>query len=195
LIFHIYSPYGRVGSNRFAYLLTNSIYFSGPWSKEDHTDPTEKHHVIHSHILSDRTDNAQYILCTRRNKQHIILSNMIAQARGAWQPQQSETVSPITVNIKDYIDRTQQLTLKEQRYIDETNPIIIYLEDSVEDIERKLGIAVEYPDKDTAYVSNYPPSEYVTNYADCISAYESTILFQNLPGEHNIISPRHYKAQ
>jgi len=172
LIFHIYSPYGRVGSNRVAHLLTNSIYYSGPFSKEDLTDPTEKHHVTHSHILYDKTDNAQYILCTRKNKQHIILSNMIAQARGAWQPWEENTLTPITVDIPQYVALTQQLTIKEQRYIDEHNPIIIYLEDTVQDIESKLGIAVEYPERDTAFISKYPPEQYIANYSELIEAYQ-----------------------
>ena len=95
---------------------------------------------------------------------------MIAQARGAWQPWEENTLTPITVDIKDYIDRTQQLTIKEQRYIDEHDPIIIYLEDTVQDIESKLGIAVEYPEKDTAFISKYPPEKYVANYSECLQA-------------------------
>jgi len=54
----------------------------------------------------------------------------------------------------------------ERQFIEMYSPVIIYLEDTVEDIEKKLELKVPYPHIDKAYISKFPPNAYIENYSE-----------------------------
>ena len=82
-----------------------------------------------------------------------------------WIPQtQEKNLKPFIADVNEYNNLIKEMKEKEQIFIERYSPVVIYLEDSVEDIERKLQLKVPYPNNDTAYISKYPPNAYIKNY-------------------------------
>lgn len=139
----------------------------GPFSRDKLTTET----VIHSHVLEEIPQDFTPVLSTRKDKRDIILSNLIARKTEDWVPGESPNIiKPFSVDIDYYLALSKQLILKEQQYIERNNPIIVYLEDSVDSIEEKLNIsAIRAADRTT--VSKHPPAAYIINYTECLNAY------------------------
>ena len=150
---------------RLSHFLSSKPSHSGPFGGIDSDQSDEAHQVLHTHVLSDETPGAIYILSTRESKKDIILSNLIARKTMEWTPGDGNTLTPFSVDEKQYNALKGQLLLKEEAYIKKHSPIVIYLEDSVEDIEEKLQTQVIYPENDTAFISKYPPKDYIINYS------------------------------
>lgn len=192
--YYIYCPMGRAGSTRLTEMLTQDPMSIDVWEAVPDNITSA---VIHSHNLHYQIpSNFTPILCTRKNKADIVLSNTIAlktkewvpgwtpdngnfgqtmtktEIPKDWIPHGGKPLEPFVMNTRDYINRSKQLLLKEQLYIKKHNPIIIYLEDTVEDIEKKLQHKLPYPEYDKRTISKYPPKEYIINYKECLQAFE-----------------------
>ena len=167
--YYIYSAIGRTGSTRLCNLIHPGPHcLWAPFVKDELTTQT----VIHSHTLVFPVpEGFQPILSTRKDKRDIVLSNFIARKTGDWIPGKAPpTIKPFSVDINDYIALTKQVILKEEQFIKKNNPIIIYLEDSVDLIENKLNTALLRA-ADRTTVSKHPPDAYIANYTECLNAY------------------------
>lgn len=183
MIFHIYSAIGRTGSWRLCKLLSTS-YKNYPPFANSFTDPAEEHFCHHVHSLDILpVPEAIPILSTRKNRKDAALSNIIAWKVKEWIPQtQEKNLNPFSVDVNEYNNLIESMIEGERQFIEMYSPVIIYLEDSVEDIERKLSIQVPYPHKDKEYISKYPPKEYIINYSELPSQMPIQVP-QNIPGE------------
>lgn len=159
---------GRTGSVRLARMLSNGNHqhygrISIGWG-----EPTSNENFVY-HVHDTKRippDDAVKILSTRKNKKGIVCSRLVGNVTRAWIPQLQEgvSISPFHVDEDEYKELYLKTLEIEQAYIDKHNPIQIYLEDSIEDIERKLQMKVPYPHIDTEYISKFPPKEYIINY-------------------------------
>jgi len=114
---------------------------------------------------------------TRRNKTNIILSHLIAQKNADWQGYQYP-VQPFRIDPSYYVQASKDLLEKEEFFIKQYNPIIIALEDSIDDIEKKLNIILPYKENDTAFISKNKASEVIENYSE-IQAIATTLFSKN----------------
>jgi hypothetical protein len=177
MIYYVYSPHGRTGSWRLCKMISNSFQNYGRYANSWH-DPADEHYCHHVHNLTiPIPDQAIPILTTRRDKTNIILSVMIAQKNDQWHSYQTP-VEPFTVEPAQYIKMSKDLLEKEQFFINQHNPIIIALEDSIEDIEKKLNIILPYKENDTAYISKNKAFEVIENYSE-IQAIADTLFSEN----------------
>ena len=160
---------GRTGSVRLVKMITESNHQHFGTIKIQMTNKQDEHYVYHVHdpALEPPEDTVK-ILSTRKSIKDIVLSHLIGHKTGAWQPitQKGVKLSPFHVSEKEYLKLYMDYLRIEQNYVDKYNPIVVYLEDSVEDIERKLQIELQYKKNDTAYISKFPPREYITNYSE-----------------------------
>jgi len=166
--FWIYTV-GRTGSVRLVKMITESNHQHFGTIKIQMSNKQDEHYVYHVHDTSiPPPDDAVKILSTRKSMKDIILSHHIGHKTGAWQPilQKGIKLSPFHVSEEEYMKDYLNYLRLEQEYVDKYSPIIVYLEDSIEDIENKLGIQLPYPNNDTAYISKFPPKEYIINYSE-----------------------------
>ena len=165
MIFHIYSAIGRTGSWRLCKLLSTS-YQNYPPFANSFTDPADEHFCHHVHSLDIvPVPEAIPLLSTRASRKDAALSNIIAWKVKEWVPQtQEKTLKPFIADENEYNNLIKDMRESEQIFIERYNPIVVYLEDTIQDIERKLQLKVPYPNNDTAYISKYPPNAYIKNY-------------------------------
>ena len=182
--FWIYTV-GRTGSVRLVKMITESNHQHLGSIKIQMSNKQDEHYVYHVHDTSiPPPEDTVKILSTRKSIKDIVLSNHIAHKTGAHQPatQQGIELSPFHVSEEEYMKDYLNYLRLEQEYVDKYSPIIVYLEDTVEDIERKLGIELPYKRNDTAYISKFPPKEYIINYSELPSQVPSEMPSQ-VPSE------------
>lgn len=160
---------GRTGSVRLTKMLSNGNHQHYGITSKVWGDPdSEEHFVYHVHDTNRiPPDDAVKILSTRKNKKGIVCSRIVGLRLGdVWVPslQKVLELSPFHVDEKEYKELYLEILESEQAYIDKYNPIQIYLEDSIEDIERKLGVSLPYKEHDTSSISMFPPKQFITNY-------------------------------
>lgn len=102
---------------------------------------------------------------------------MIAQINDEWSAYQ-KPVQPFRVDPSFYIKASKDLLEKEKIFKAQHNPIIIALEDSIEEIEKKLNIILPYKENDAAFVSRNKVSEVIENYSE-IKAIADTLFSEN----------------
>lgn len=177
--YYVYSPHGRTGSWRLCKMISSSFRHYGRTSNNWY-DPDDEHFCLHVHDLSiPIPDQAIPILSTRRDKTNIILSHLIAQKNDEWQGHRyQKPVQPFRIDPAYYIQASKDLLEKEEFFIKQYNPIIIALEDSIDDIEKKLNIILPYKENDTAFVSKNKASEVIENYSE-IQAIATTLFSKN----------------
>ena len=164
MIFHIYSAIGRTGSWRLCKLLSTS-YQNYPPFANSFTDPADEHFCHHVHSLDILpVPEAIPILSTRKNRKDAALSNIIAWKTKEFIPGTQTTLKPFIADVNEYNNLIESMIEGERQFIEMYSPVIIYLEDTVEDIEKKLELKVPYPHIDKAYISKYPPNAYIINY-------------------------------
>ena len=164
---------GRTGSVRLAKMLSNGNHQHYSTTSKVWGDPdSEEHFVYHVHDINRiPPEDTIKILSTRKNKKGIACSRLIGLRLGeAWVPdlQKDIELSPFHVDEDEYKELYLETLETEQAYIDKYNPIIIYLEDSIEDIERKLSVSLPYKEHDTLSISMFPPDKFITNYSELI---------------------------
>ena len=164
MIFHIYSAIGRTGSWRLCKLLSTS-YQNYPPFANSFTDPADEHFCHHVHSLDILpVPEAIPILSTRKNRKDAALSNIIAWKTKEFIPGTQTTLNPFIADVNEYNNLIESMIEGERQFIEMYSPVIIYLEDTVEDIEKKLELKVPYPHIDKAYISKFPPNAYIENY-------------------------------
>jgi hypothetical protein len=100
------------------------------------------------------------------------MSNYIGQKTQEYAPAlEKAPLEPFSIPVNEFMGMIYQIKLKEKAFIEKHNPVIIYLEDSVSDIERKLDVTLVDKTADTATISNYPTIQYIENYSELLFAY------------------------
>lgn len=177
--YYIYSPIGRTGSKRLRDLLRDNT----PYNVLAHighfhingTVPNNPEGIIHSHVLDTPIPQGFLpILSTRKDKSQIVMSNYIAQKTQEYAPAiEKIPLEPFSIPVNEFIGITQQILLKERKFIEKHNPITIYMEDSVEAIEKALSIEMPSRAADTATISNYSTDAYIINHSELQEAFEA----------------------
>lgn len=131
--------------------------------------------VLHSHYFEYSVpSNYIPILSTRKDKTKICFSLDLALRTDDWGGPKSVSseiiLQPFNIDIDNFVDRYKQVLEKEFMFVERYNPIIVYLEDSVEDIEIKLQHNLPYREKDTTFKSKYDPKDYILNYKEALDA-------------------------
>jgi len=173
MIFHVFSAIGRTGSWRVCKLLSNSYREHTMKFQNSFTDPADEHFCHHVHTLStELLPDAIPILSTRAVRKDAALSSIIAEKTNQWRPEnQKANLSPFTVDEGYYNYKVFKMIQQEKEFIKRFNPIVIYLEDTVETVEAKISNALEiefkcpYPESDKIFISKYPPKDYIINYS------------------------------
>ena len=179
--YYIYSPIGRTGSKRLRDLLRDNT----PYKFLAHVGnfhflgkiPNNPEGIIHSHVLDYPIPQGFLpILSTRKDKSKIVMSNYIAQKTQEYAPAiEKIPLEPFRIPVNEFIGITQQIMLKERKFIEKHRPIVIYMEDSVEAIEKALSIEMPSRAADTATISNYSTDAYIINYSELQQAFASLI--------------------
>ena len=178
MIFHIYSAIGRTGSWRLCKLLSTSYQNYYPFANS-FTDPADEHFCHHVHSLDILpVPEAIPILSTRKSRKDAALSNIIAWKTREFIPGTQTILKPFIADVNEYNNLIESMIEGERQFIEMYSPVIIYLEDTVEDIEKKLELKVPYPHIDKAYISKFPPNAYIENYSEL-----PTQMPQNIPGQ------------
>jgi len=100
------------------------------------------------------------------------MSNYIGQKTQEYAPALKKApLEPFSIPVNEFMGMMYQIKLKEKKFIEKHNPVIIYLEDSVSDIERKLDVTLIDKTADTATISNYPTIQYIENYSELLYVY------------------------
>lgn len=175
--YYIYSPVGRTASKRLRDLLVdNTSYPFLAHIGAFHTEgkiPKNPRGIIHSHVLHAPIPQGFLpILSTRKDKSQIVMSNYIAQKAQEYAPAlKKPPLDPFSIPVNEFMGMMYQIKLKEKKFIEKHNPVIIYLEDSVSDIERKLDVTLIDKTADTATISNYSTIQTIENYSELLYAY------------------------
>lgn len=177
--YYIYSPIGRTGSKRLRDLLRDNT----PYNVLAHighfhingTVPNNPEGIIHSHVLDTPIPQGFLpILSTRKDKSQIVMSNYIAQKTQEYAPAiEKIPLEPFSIPVNEFIGITQQILLKERKFIEKHDPVIIYMEDSVEAIEKALSIEMPSRAADTATISNYSTDAYIINHSELQEAFQT----------------------
>ena len=180
--YYIYSPIGRTGSKRLRDLLRdNTPYNVLAHIGHFHIDGTVPNNpdsiegIIHSHVLDTPIPQGFLpILSTRKDKSQIVMSNYIAQKTREYAPAiEKIPLEPFSIPVNEFIGITQQILLKERKFIEKHDPVIIYMEDSVEAIEKALNIEMPSRAADTATISNYSTDAYIINHSELQEAFQT----------------------
>ena len=150
--------------------------------------------VMHSHgCFSASEDDWKNILVSRKNKLEITMSQLIAMKSGVWQNIDGEKIQKFPrgldyLNAKDtdepfvfpeysYLESLKQLEAAESAFIKNTrkttgnDPIIIYLEDTLEEKSRKIGLDLAVT-KHVPGISVRRPKDYILNYDKLKEVYD-----------------------
>jgi hypothetical protein len=155
------------------------------------------HTVMHSHGCFSASENGwKNILVSRKNKLEITMSQMIAMKSGVWQNMKGEKIQKFTKglaalntnNIDEpfvfpefaYLESLKQLEAAELAFIKSVrkstgkDPIIIYLEDSLEEKSRKIRLDLTVTES-TPGISVRRPEDYILNYDELKEVYDHFI--------------------
>lgn len=184
--YYIYSPIGRTGSKRLRDLLSDNTDYPflahiGHFHIHG-TVPENPRGIIHSHVLDHPIPQGFLpILSTRKDKSQIVMSNYIAQKTQEYAPAiEKIPLEPFSIPVNEFIGITQQILLKERKFIEKHDPVIIYMEDSVEAIEKALSIKMPIRAADTATISNYSTDAYIINYSELREAFQALDMAHGL---------------
>ena len=153
--------------------------------------------VMHSHAcFTASEDDWKNILVSRKNKLELTMSQLIAMKSGVWQNLEGEKIQKFPRDIEylntpdadepfvfpkfAYLESLKQLEAAESAFIKSVrkntgkDPIIIYLEDTLEEKSRKIGL-------DLAVTEHIPgisvrrPKDYILNYDELKEVYDDFI--------------------
>jgi hypothetical protein len=145
--------------------------------------------VMHSHgCFSASEDDWKNILVSRKNKLELTMSQLIAMTSGVWQNLEGEKIRKLT-NGKDqpfvfssfaYLESLKQLEAAESSFIKNArkntgkDPIIIYLEDTLQEKSRKIGLDLAIS-QHIPGISVRRPKDYILNYDELKEVYDDFI--------------------
>lgn len=204
--YYVFSCTGRTASKRLCGLLNNTVHaksttsLSCPYSITNDnllvkTSDLNLEHpsvelfenlpdgaVIHSHgtMLPEDTDNWTFILTTRKSMAEQIMSSFISAKLNNWNPiDPSIGLDSFELEEKNVLGMKNFIEEGNKNFMEKTkNFITIYLEDSIEEIEQKLGVSftLEGLDNDKKWLSNH-------HYKDIIKNYEKVFEWcgENIP--------------
>lgn len=155
------------------------------------------HTVIHSHGCFSASENGwKNILVSRKNKLEITMSQLIAMKSGVWQNMKREKIQKFTKGLASlntnnidepfvfpkaaYLESLKQLESAELAFIKSVrkstgkDPIIIYLEDSLEEKSRKIRLDLTVTES-TPGISVRRPKDYILNYDELKEVYDDFI--------------------
>lgn len=153
--------------------------------------------VMHSHgCFSASEGDWKNILVSRKNKLEITMSQLIAMKSGVWQNVEGEKIQKFKKEIEylntpdtdepfvfpkySYLESLKQLEAAESAFIKNArkntgkDPIIIYLEDTLEEKSRKIGLDLVVT-KHTPGISVRRPKDYILNYDELKEVYDDFI--------------------
>ena len=133
--------------------------------------------VCHSHnpyILPTDSKDWTFILSTRKNKIDIAFSIIMARETNSYEPLQ-----PVDSNFKafyadieevktlvKYADILENVFIEKVKALTGKLPITIFVEDTWETLEQKIGIDLNHKEHDTATISTHRADKYVVNYEE-----------------------------
>jgi len=193
MIFHMYSAIGRTGSFRLRALLSKNYTQHVMGSKETMVDPNEEHYIHYTHSIHiPMVEGAIPLLSTRACKKDAALSKILSGRWNAWHKNDPypDIQEPIIAPEDKYTDLVYHMIKGEQAYIKMYDPVIIYVEDSIELIEAKISKRIgkpfkcPHPEEDRKFISEFPVKEWILNY-DEIPEYRPATLpktVEKIPG-------------
>jgi hypothetical protein len=137
---------------------------------------TSPHATVHAHTpLYPAFQDWHFILSTRKDKSEQPMSNAISVKSKVWTPLQepeAEEIEPFGLNVDDYILKLDTMIALEREYVlkcweERAKISVIFMEDTVEDIESKLKIKIadiKVRKGDRATISKRRPEDYIINY-------------------------------
>jgi hypothetical protein len=164
---------------------------------KDQQDAVPDHTVIHSHgCFSASGDDWKNILVSRKNKLELTMSQLIAMKSGVWQNLEGDKIKKFKKDIEylntpdtdepfvfpkySYLESLKQLEAAESAFIKNArkntgkDPIIIYLEDTLEEKSRKIGLDLAISQKIPG-ISVRRPKDYILNYDELKEVYDDFI--------------------
>lgn len=133
--------------------------------------------VCHSHnpyILPTDSKDWTFILSTRKNKIDIAFSIIMARETNSYEPLQ-----PVDSNFKafyadieevktlvKYADILENVFIEKVKALTGKLPITIFVEDTWESLQQKIGIDLNHKEHDTATISTHRADKYVVNYEE-----------------------------
>jgi hypothetical protein len=153
--------------------------------------------VMHSHgCFSASEDDWKNILVSRKNKLELTMSQLIAMKSGVWQNLEGEKIQKFPKDLEylnasntdepfvfpkySYLESLKQLEAAESAFIKNVrkttgkDPIIIYLEDTLEEKSRKIGLDLVIT-KHVPGISVRRPKDYILNYDELKEVYDDFI--------------------
>jgi hypothetical protein len=137
--------------------------------------------VCHSHnpyILPTDSKDWTFILSTRRDKIDIAFSIIMARETTSYDPSQ-----PVDSNFKafyadieeaktlvKYADILENVFIEKVKALTGKLPITIFVEDTWESLQQKIGIDLNHKEHDTATISTHRADEYIINYHEIIKS-------------------------
>ena len=143
---------------------------------------------LHSHnvnLLPTDTSDWKFILSSRKRKIDTVLSGLIAAKTGSYEPTTTidEDFQPFEADL-DIIDRWMEEYVKREnnffnniKRLTGNPPTVIYLEDTWQTIQQKLGyqFTEESKSQDTLTKSTHRAIDYITNYNEIQSWYDKKL--------------------
>lgn len=192
--YYVFSCTGRTASKRLCGLLNNTVHnksttsISCPYTISNDNlliktsdinleNPTRELFenlpdgtIIHSHgtLLPENTDDWTFILTTRKSIAEQIMSSAISSTINNWNPiDPSISVDSFELEEKNVLSMKNFIEEGNKNFIEKTkNFITIYLEDSIEEIEQKLGVSFPFDslDNNKKWLSNHNYKDIIKNY-------------------------------
>ena len=133
--------------------------------------------VCHSHnptIMPTDSGDWMFILSTRRDKIDIAFSIIMARETKSYEPSQSvdSNFQAFVADIEEVKTLVKYANILENVFIENVKkltggmPKIVFVEDSWETLERKIGMTLNHKEHDTATISTHRAYKYVVNYEE-----------------------------
>lgn len=191
--YYVFTATGRTGSKRICSLLYNNNKETIDQISCDYTITSEKEFVstsnlnvplgdaverldnlndglvIHSHacVVPTNKENWTFIHAKRKIIAEQIMSHAIADKLDSYNPVEKNIVCPKFNLIEKQVKQTKKyIETLNFEFESKTSPIKIYVEDSLEEIERKLNINFSNVYYDTKYKSNHHYKDIIINYKE-----------------------------
>ena len=142
--------------------------------------------TVHSHnvnvLPTDPTD-WKFILSSRKRKIDTVFSGVLASKTGSYDPsttiekdfQPFETdLDTVNLWMEDFVNR-ENIFFDKILQLTGQLPTVIYLEDTWQTIQEKVGLEFKSDAQDTSTKSKHKPIDYITNYDEILSWYEERL--------------------
>jgi len=146
--------------------------------------------AAHSHnsaCMPTSNDDWKFILSARKRKIDCILSGFVARESGVYHPSVKDTnlkegFGPFEADMNLVSSLMEDYIAQENAYVEKvralgSEPIVIYMEDSFDTVQEKLGISFKDDAgvHDTHTISNLKAVDYVTNYDAIQAMYDENL--------------------